>query len=352
MQELRLLLVMLRATVVVSIRRLLRGAVLPAWRLRMEAISHALKGEARKAIHLPVDRLRARMPPSRIPRRIAKQVVLEPGTVGGIPAETTRPHGWTPSDPTVMYMHGGGYALCSPGTHRELVARIAVAARARCVSIDYRLAPEHPCPAAVDDGVAAYHALLDAGTPADSIVFAGDSAGGGLAVATLLRLVATGSPLPRAGVLLSPWVDMECAGESIDGNAPYCYLQRPGIERFARYYLQGRSPQDPVASPVHADLSGLPPLLVQTGSVEALYSECVLFAERARAAGVDVTLQIGEGMFHVWHAFASIVSEARPVIEDIGRFVRARVAETSKLRGALLAETSRLPSWPRPHDSR
>ena len=130
--------------------------------------------------------------------------------------------------------------------------------------------------------------------------------------------------MPGAAVLLSPWVDMSCAGESIDTNARYCYLQRPAIELFARQYLQGRHPHDPVASPLHAKLAGLPPLLVQVGSAEALYSECMLLAERARAAGVDVTLQVGEGMFHVWQAFARILPEARPFIDHVGRFVRHR----------------------------
>jgi acetyl esterase/lipase len=324
----RLAVALSRAGVAVTTRRLFRGAALPGWRWRTEVVNHALRTEGLRSVRLPLDAVRARLPAAvlPLPREIAKQVALWPTSANGVPAETTVPKGWTEGDPTVLYMHGGGYVLGSPETHRELVARIALASKARCVSIDYRLAPEHPCPAAVEDAAAAYRGLLDEGTPPASIVLAGDSAGGGLAVATLLRLVASGDPMPRAGVLLSPWVDMTCAGESIDTNARYCYLQRPAIELFAQQYLHGRHPRDPVASPVHADLSGLPPLLVQAGSAEALYSECLLLFERAKAAGVDVTLQVGDGMVHVWQAFARVLPEARPFIDQIGRFVRDRVA--------------------------
>jgi len=328
MARLRLTLALLRAMFVVSARRAFRGPRFPGWRWRKEVISHVLRVQGRQTVRLPIQRVRARFPTSQLPRQIAKQVALERVHPNGVPAEQVTPHGWTRSDPTVLYMHGGGYAIGSPETHRELVARIALAARARCVSIDYRLAPEHPCPAAVDDAIAAYRALLGSGTQAGSIVFGGDSAGGGLVMATLLRLLTTNDPMPRAAVLLSPWVDMSCTGDSIDANAPYCYLQRPALELFARQYLQGRPPDDPVASPVHADLSGLPPLLVQAGSAEALYSECLLLAERARAAGVNVTLQVGDGMVHVWQAFARILPEARAFIDHVGHFVRDQTGVT------------------------
>lgn len=343
MARLRLTLAFLRAMLIVSARRAVRGARFPGWRWRKEVICHTLRVQGRRTTRLPIETVRARFPASQLPRRLAKQVALEAVYPNGVPAEQVTPHGWTPSDPTVLYMHGGGYAIGSPQTHRELVARIALAAQARCVSIDYRLAPEHPCPAAVDDAIAAYRALLESGTPPGSIVFGGDSAGGGLAVATLLRLLTTDDPMPGAAVLLSPWVDMSCAGESIDRNAPYCYLQRPAIELFARQYLQGRPPQDPVASPVHADLSGLPPLLVQAGSAEALYSECVLLAERARAAGVNVTLQIGEGMVHVWQAFARILPEARAFIDDVGRFIRDQTGVAAQV----LSRSEAAPPVPR-----
>jgi epsilon-lactone hydrolase len=216
--------------------------------------------------------------------------------------------------------------VCSPATHRDLVSRIAVASAARAVALDYRKAPEYPFPAPIDDAEAAYRALIESGTPAEQIFVGGDSAGGGLALALLQRAREHGLPMPKGAVLLSPWVDLECAGESIAENARFDYLPVPGLPWGADNYLQGTDKRHPHASAVYADLTGLPPLLIQTGSAELFLSENQVLAERARAAGLDVTHEIDEGMIHVYQAFATFVPECGRAIERIGAFIRRHAA--------------------------
>jgi acetyl esterase/lipase len=326
MRLIRLFFVVLLAMIVVTFRRLLRGPLHRAWRWRKELIAHVLREEGRRQLYNPAMIKRLGRIEAPIPPEIAEEIAsVEPDLLEDVPVEITTPRGWQEGGTTILYMHGGGYISCSPGTHRDMVARIAVAATARCVSVDYRLAPEHPFPSAVDDGVAAYMHLLEGGSPASRIVIAGDSAGGGLTVATLLRLKAAGDPLPAAGILISPWVDLECTGESIEVNAKYDYIDRQFLEHCAGQYLQEHDPRDPLASPVHADLSGLPPLMVLAGGAETLLSEIRLLAERAREAGVEVNLRVGEAMFHVWPAFATFLPEGLPDIKRIGEFVRSRV---------------------------
>ncbi len=220
----------------------------------------------------------------------------------------------------LLYLHGGGYVECSVNTHRELISRLARACRARALAIDYRLAPEHPFPAAVEDAVAAYRWLLSRGVRPDEIVICGDSAGGGLTVAALVALRDAGDPLPAAGVCISPWADMECTGV-IKRAGEGSMLQAERFLKTARTYLAGADPRTPLASPIHADLRGLPPLLIQVGAAEELLDDSIVLAERAKAAGVDVTLEQWDGMNHVWHIFASILPEARQAIDRIGAFV-------------------------------
>jgi acetyl esterase/lipase len=198
-----------------------------------------------------------------------------------------------------------------------------MASGARAIAVDYRKAPEFPFPAPVDDAEAAYRALLDSGVSPDTVFVGGDSAGGGLTLALLQRIKAAGLPMPRAALLLSPWVDLECGGASIAQNARYDYLPVPGLAWGAEQYLQGTDRRHPQASAVHADLSGLPPLLIQTGSAELFLTENEILAERARASGVAVTHEVEEGMVHVFQAFASFVPEVNAAIERIGAFVRA-----------------------------
>ena len=227
----------------------------------------------------------------------------------------------------VLYLHGGGYVIGSPKSHRHLAASIAVAGRASALLPHYRLAPEHPFPAALEDAVAAYRWLLDRGTAPRRMVIAGDSAGGGLTVATLLALRERGVPLPAAGVCISPWVDLSGSGASFAGKAASDpIVTRDGILGMARAYLGGTDARAPLASPLFADLTGLPPLFIQVGTEEVLLDDSVALAERAKAAGVETTLEIWPDMIHVWHWFFPLLDEGRTAIDGIGAFVRAKTA--------------------------
>jgi phosphinothricin tripeptide acetyl hydrolase len=240
------------------------------------------------------------------------------------PAEWLRPPSAEPGR-VVLYLHGGGYVIGSPRSHRHLAAAIAGAAGAGALLLDYRLAPEHPFPAAVEDATAAYRWLLDQAIAPERIVIAGDSAGGGLTVATLLALREARVPLPAGGVCISPWVDLTCSGASYATKADADpIVQRSGVEEMARAYLGATSPRTPLASPLFADLRGLPPLLIHVGSDEVLLDDAVQLAARAKAAGVDVTLEVYDRMIHVWHWFLPMLDEAQTAVEAIGRFVRSR----------------------------
>jgi acetyl esterase/lipase len=248
----------------------------------------------------------------------------EPGA--GRPAEWVRAEG-AGEDHTILYLHGGGYCIGSINTHRQLAADISRAAAARVLVLDYRLAPEHPFPAAVDDAVAAYRFLLQSGAAPRSLAIAGDSAGGGLTVATLLALRDAREPLPAAGVCLSPWLDLALGGDSMTSRAARDpMVQREPLSRMAAAYLAGADPRTPLASPLYAELAGLPPLLVQVGDAETLLDDAVRFVERARAAGVDAAIEVWDEMIHVFHAFAFLLPEARQAIARIGAYLRERWA--------------------------
>jgi acetyl esterase/lipase len=229
-------------------------------------------------------------------------------------------------DRVVLYLHGGGYIMGSPRTHRELAARIAREAAARVLLLDYRLAPEHPFPAAVDDATAAYRWLRGRGLDARSIAVAGDSAGGGLTLATLLALRDAGESLPACAVCLSPWTDLEATGASAQpGGADDPMVGLAGLHDSGRLYA-GERTRDPLASPLHGDFTGLPPLLLQVGTRELLLDDSTRVAERARGAGVAVRLEVEEGAYHVWHATADL-PESIDALTRIGAFVREHVRD-------------------------
>ena len=231
-------------------------------------------------------------------------------------------------DRAVLYLHGGGYAICSLDTHRKLAGDISRASGMPLLLIDYRLAPEHPHPAAVDDALAAYRWLLDTRHPASRLGLAGDSAGGGLTMATLLAIRDAGLPMPAAAACLSPWVDLECAGESVTTRADLDPMVTGGLlKRMADWYLAGGDARAPLGSPLHGDLSGLPPLLVHVGEAEVLHDDSIRLADRARAAGVDVTLTVYPDMIHVWHSFAGMVPEATEAVAQVGAFLRHHIED-------------------------
>jgi epsilon-lactone hydrolase len=239
----------------------------------------------------------------------------------GVPAAWIVPPGLETSR-VILYLHGGSYNAGSINSHLPLTSNIALAAKARVLAIDYRLAPEHPFPAAVDDAVAVYRWLLKQPVEPNRIVVAGDSAGGGLVLSLLLSLHQLGLPQPAAGVCLSPWTDLTCSGESFAANekADFMIKRAPGLES-AKIYAGGADLRAPLISPLYADPVGLPPLLIQVGSEENLLSDSTLFADKARAAGVDVTLDVWKGMQHVWQYAASLLPEARQAVARIGEFI-------------------------------
>lgn len=255
-------------------------------------------------------------------------VVIRRADLGGLGAEWAIPDGLTDeagAGNTLLYFHGGGYVVGSTVSHRHIVSRIALAAKARVLSVDYALAPENPFPAAVKDAVKAYRWLLDQGQKPEQIALAGDSAGGGLAAATLLAAREEGLPLPAGAALISPWSDLTCATGSYETRAEADPMIMPeGIRELANIYLTGADPRDPLASPNFGNLAGLPPLLIQVGDDEVLLDDSRNLAARAREAGVDVDLEVAPDMFHVWHAFYQMFTPGEEAIERMGSWLAAR----------------------------
>ncbi|MGH7059860.1 MAG: alpha/beta hydrolase [Stellaceae bacterium] len=241
---------------------------------------------------------------------------------GGVPADRVTAPG-SRADRHILYLHGGAFCAGSPQLYRNLTWRLAGAAGATALVPDYRLAPEYPFPAALDDATRAYDWLLADGADPRRIAVAGDSAGGGLVFSLLLRLRDSGRPLPVAAAALSPWTDLALTGASLKGNtAKDPLLDARQLPRVTRWYLDGADPRQPAASPVYGDCRGLPPVLIQVGSDEILHDDAVRMAERMRAGGAEATLEIWPRMPHVWQLFAGILPEARRAIVRIGEFLR------------------------------
>jgi acetyl esterase/lipase len=257
-----------------------------------------------------------------------ENVTFTPVDAGGVPAEWNDADG-VRQDHVVVYYHGGGYCMGSLDTHRGHTARISKLANLRVLSVDYRLAPEHPHPAAVEDAVAAYRFVLDQGIAPSRIALAGDSAGGGLTIAALLSIRDEGLPMPACGVGISAWTDMTASGESIKTKAsidPMLGDLRPLQMMVEAFIGKGGDKKEPLASPLFADLKGIPPLLLQVGSAEVLLDDSTRLAERASKAGVDVTLKTWEDMFHVWHAFADMLPEGMQATQELADYVNARMS--------------------------
>ena len=253
-------------------------------------------------------------------------VAFTPVDANGIRAEWTVADG-AREEVAIVYFHGGGYVMGSLATHRGHCARISQAARARVLSVDYRLGPEHPHPAAVEDALAAVRFVRSSGYAPRRTALAGDSAGGGLTLATLVALRDAGDPMPAAGLCISPWTDLAFTGDTIRSKAAEDPMVRAAdLRLMGEAYLAGRDPKTPLASPLYANLAGLPPLLIQVGSAEILLDDAVRVAEHARKAGVDTELRVWPDMFHVWHAFAQILPEGQQAVEEMAAFLEKRIA--------------------------
>lgn len=242
-----------------------------------------------------------------------------------VPAQWVDPDG-TDRRCVLLYFHGGGYVFCSMRSHSKLVGHLARAAGISALNVDYRLAPEHPHPAAIDDAMSAYRWLLGRGIEPRHIAVAGDSAGGGLATALLVRLRDEGLPMPAAGVLMSPWVDLTCSGESMVARAALDPISdRAGALYCATQFLAGKAPTDSYASPLFADLTDLPPLYIHVGEHEVFFDDSSRLATGVRASGGDAQLDVFDGMWHAFHLHAGNVPEADEAITRLGNFLRARL---------------------------
>ncbi len=270
--------------------------------------------------NLSVEDQRAAMEASTGLFPIASDVSVSEVDAGGVSADWVIVDDISEADRVVLYFHGGAYVMGSRNTHRGLAAHIARAAKARVLLPEYRLAPEHPFPAAVEDAKACWRWLIAAGYAPNRMAIAGDSAGGGLTLASLLALKAAGDPLPACAVGLSPWTDLEGTGPTAVPGAVDDPMLTPDGLRSSGLQYAGEALRDPLAAPLHGELEGLPSLLIQVGTREILLSDSTRFADKAKAAGVDVTLEIEEGLIHVWQMLPD-VPEAQSAIERIGVFI-------------------------------
>ena len=260
--------------------------------------------------------------------KIPEAVKSTPVDAGGVPSEWVE---WTgaPEDSVILYFHGGGYVFGDPDSHRDIAWRLGKESGSKVLVVNYRLAPEHRFPAAVDDAADSYRWLLEQGFAPDRIAVAGDSAGGGLAVALMVNLKNLGITLPKVAVLMSPWVDLAMTGTSMVANARSDAMLSPeAISIFASYYLGDTNPKAPLASPVFANLSDLPPTLVLVGSKEVLLSDSVTLVEKINAAGGSAKLSVWPKMPHVFPTLAAIIPEGKKAILDMAEFLRIHLGTT------------------------
>lgn len=252
---------------------------------------------------------------------LPRGVSIQATEIEGISAESIEAKG--PKEGVILYLHGGAYALGSAHIHREFLGRLAAACGLKVLAINYRLAPEHPFPAALEDAVTAYRWLRKQGLDPAKIVLAGDSAGGGLALAALIALRGSGDALPACAVCLSPWVNLVSTPASANNNRdPILNPQLLG--EYARLYAQDADPANPLISPIYADLAGLPPLLISAGSCEILLDDALLLAKRARQANVEVVMEVWEGMFHVFQ-IVPFIPETNLSVQQIAEFVARKL---------------------------
>jgi len=254
--------------------------------------------------------------------KIPGDVTIERINIGELPAEWI----YVPEaseHKIYLTLFGGGYFTGKLESRRWIPYLLSKVTNYRCLNIGYRLAPEHPFPAALDDSISAYQWLLAKDIDPNNIIIGGESAGGGLTIATLLKLKELKLPLPKAAVMMSPWVDLTASGKSLETNYKYEPEIAEGVKLMASVYAGGKSTKNPLISPVFADLGGLPPLLIQAGGIEAILDDSILLAERAKSAGVQVTIEVYEKMTHVFQAFGDLLSESKKAFDNIKKFIES-----------------------------
>ncbi|MFO7561035.1 MAG: alpha/beta hydrolase [Enhygromyxa sp.] len=298
---------------------IIRNLQLAVVRKLVAASVHAAKGLDLAGMRAQFDRA------SRLLPKVAG-VASEAVDAGGVPAEWLRPEG-AEQGRAILYLHGGGFVMGSIESHRTLAARVAIAARAPVLAINYRLAPEHPFPAGLDDALLAYRWLTrEVELDPPKLALVGDSAGGGLAISAALRIRGHEDLEPCGAIAcMSAWVDLTCSAPSLS-TADDPTMEEPYVRKMAQAYLAGEDPRTPEASPLFADLRGLPPILLQAGGAEALRDDSQRFAERCEAAGVEVTLQVWDEMFHGFQAWAMMLDDGKRAIEQLGAFVRSKTS--------------------------
>jgi len=254
-------------------------------------------------------------PPAIVARR--QDVVL-----GGVRCRWFTPHGKPVDDTVIVHFHGGGFSMCSvKNTHEFFLADYAALTRRRVIGVDYRKAPEHPFPIPIEDCFTVYKQLLAEGIAANRIVFSGDSAGGNLCLAVGQRIREESLPMPRGMILMSPWVDLELKGKTINTSGHSDYISRKALEGFAKAYLADFDPAHPLASPCNADFTGFPPLFVQVGGAEALLSEVRWMVCRAQSHGVDAHIEEWPGMVHAFQGFSVFLPDAKRALRSVGFYL-------------------------------
>lgn len=310
----------------VTLRRKVQGPLRPSWDPTFEALAELFHQGSMRITRLPLEAQRRSTQSVMLgfpSSPLYQETTFEKVSAGGVPAEWFKRA--DSGERTILYLHGGGYGLGTIDTHRDLIARVCRSSRASALAVEYRLAPEHPFPAQLEDAATAYLWLLQRGIDPRHIVIAGDSAGGGLTLSLLVKLRDEAFPLPAAAVCLSPWVDLEGLGESIDVNHRFDYISRRALAQYRKRFVDDENVRHPLAAPLYAELHRLPPLLVQVGSAEVLLDDSRRIVERARHAGVDVKLRIWEDMIHVWQLFAFLVPQGSAAIDEIGAFILEHV---------------------------
>lgn len=304
-------------------RRRQRGPLRAGWSVEYETLSRTLHHYTKRSTLLPLS-LQRRALGALGPPPEERHVRFERVDAGGVPGAWLHPEGADPSR-VLYYLHGGGYSIGSIESHRHFVARLAKAAGMRALLIDYRLAPEHRFPAQLDDARASFGWLLRQGLDPRRAVIAGESAGGGLAMSTLISLRDAGEPLPAAAALISPWVDLTLSGAAIDENARFDYLPRHVLRTYVERVAGNVDPAHPLLSPIFADLHGLPPMLIQVGAAEGLLDDARTLAARAKEHGTSVELRVHADMIHAFPLFLHL-AESRAAIGELAEFVRRHVA--------------------------